>query len=101
MAGPERKSRIPRDREPLGDQPSPFEHIAAGEPHDRQCVEWCPICRTADVFRATAPPEVREQWQAVQREALLTARALIDTYLDRIDGEEPAGEARVVDIPIE
>jgi hypothetical protein len=63
-------------------------------------VEWCPICRAADVLRATAPPEVRDQWQAVQREALLTTRALIDNYLERLDGESARGP-RVQDIPIE
>jgi hypothetical protein len=63
-------------------------------------VEWCPICRAADVLRATAPPEVRDQWQAVQREALLTTRALIDNYLERLDGDQQRGP-RVKDIPVE
>jgi hypothetical protein len=63
-------------------------------------VEWCPICRAADVLRATAPPEVRDQWQAVQREALLTTRALIDNYLERLDGDQRRGP-RVQDIPVE
>ena len=62
-------------------------------------MEWCPICRAADVLRATARPELRDQWQTVQREALLTTRALIDGYLDRLDGEERG--PRVQDIPIE
>jgi hypothetical protein len=63
-------------------------------------VEWCPICRTADVLRATAPPELRDQWQAVQREALVTTRALIDGYLERLDSEPDPGP-RVQDIPID
>jgi hypothetical protein len=66
----------------------------------QECLEWCPICRTADVLRATAPPEVRDQWQAVQREALLTTRALIDNYLERLDGDQRRGP-RVQDIPVE
>ena len=65
-----------------------------------QCVEWCPICRTADVLRATAPPELRDQWQAVQREALVATRALIDSYLERLDSEPDPGP-RVQDIPID
>jgi len=64
-------------------------------------VDWCPICRTADVLRATAPPELRDQWQAVQREALLTMRSLIDSYLERIDDHERESEPRVQEIPIE
>ncbi len=63
-------------------------------------MEWCPICRTADVLRATAPPELRDQWQAVQREALITTRALIDSYLERLDSEPDPGP-RVQDIPID
>jgi len=77
-----------------GERPSPPDAHRSQE-----CVEWCPICR-ADVLRATAPPEVRDQWQAVQREALLTTRALIDNYLERLDGESARGP-RVQDIPIE
>ena len=81
----------------------PGERPSASDPHPHrsfECVEWCPICRAADVLRATAPPELRDQWQAVQREALLTTRALIDTYLERLDGERQRGP-RVQDIPIE
>ncbi|HMC06455.1 MAG TPA: hypothetical protein VKG89_03575 [Solirubrobacterales bacterium] len=78
----------------------------SGEPHrldperELECVEWCPICRAADVLRATASPELRGQWQTVQRETLLTMRALIDSYLDRIDHERAHGP-RIRDIPIE
>jgi hypothetical protein len=81
----------------------PGEQPSASEPDAHrsfECVEWCPICRAADVFRATAPPELRDQLQAVQREALLTTRALIDNYLERIDGQQQR-EPRVQDIPIE
>ena len=55
-----------------------------------QCVELCPICRGADVLRATASPELHGQWQSVQREALVTMRALIDHYLERLDEAETA-----------
>ena len=77
-----------------GERPSPSEQRSL------ECVEWCPICRAADVLRATAPPELRDQLQAVQREALLTTRALIDTYLERLDRDEQRGPS-VQDIPIE
>ena len=70
--------------------------------HPQQCVELCPICRGANVLRATATPEMREQWASVQREALVTLRALIDHYLERVDehGAEAAGP-RVEEIPID
>jgi hypothetical protein len=94
MADPQEHPHIP-EREMPGERPSAFE-----EHRTLECVEWCPICRAADVLRATAPPELRDQWQTVQREALLTTRALIDTYLERLDGDEER-EPRVQDIPIE
>ena len=68
------------------------------QPH---CVELCPICRAAEVLRATASPEMREGWHSVQREALLTMRALIDHYLDRLDAEDGGTAPRVEDVPIE
>jgi hypothetical protein len=66
-----------------------------------RCVELCPICRAADVLRATAPDDVKEQWQAVQREALLTMKAAIDRYVERLDAEPAERGPRVQDIPIE
>ena len=87
--------------DPLGDAFDParaHEALAAGE---LQCVELCPICRAADVIRATAPPELRGQWQVLQRDALHTMRALIDHYLERIDAEPEPAASRVQDIPIE
>jgi hypothetical protein len=57
------------------------------------CVELCPICRGADVLRATGSPDLRDQWQSVQREALVTMRALIDHYLARLDEAEGEAEA--------
>jgi hypothetical protein len=68
-----------------------------------QCVELCPICRGADVLRATTTREMREQWRSVQREALHTMRALIDHYIERLEREEagsPRGP-RVEEIPID
>jgi hypothetical protein len=69
-------------------------------PPEQQCLEFCPICRAADVLRAGAPPELREQWQTVQREALLTTKAMIEHYLTRLDEEPEPPSSRVEDIPI-
>lgn len=68
-----------------------------------QCVELCPICRGAEVLRATSSPELRGQWQSVQREALVTMRAMIDHYLERLDEHEAerARGPRVEEIPID
>jgi hypothetical protein len=64
-------------------------------------VELCPICRGAEVLRATPTPELRGQWQSVQREALLTMRTMIDHYLERLDEYESSSAPRVEGIPIE
>lgn len=74
---------------------------AAASSHDGelQCVELCPICRAADILRASGPPELRGQLNDFQKEALLTLRALLDHYIERID--TPADPAdKVEDIPI-
>ena len=68
------------------------------QPH--RCVELCPICRSAEILRETGTGEVRGNWRSVQREALLTMRALIDQYLERLDAEQPS-VPRVEEIPIE
>ncbi len=68
---------------------------------DLRCVELCPICRAADVLRATAPDDLKDQWQVVQREALLTMKAAIDRYVERLDAEPPERGPSVQDIPIE
>jgi hypothetical protein len=66
-----------------------------------RCVELCPICRAADVLRATAPDDLKDQWQVVQREALLTMKAAIDRYVERLEAEPAERRPSVQDIPIE
>jgi len=90
---------------PQAAQQSPSEALrdlleAHGE-GDLRCVELCPICRAADVLRATAPDDLKDQWQVVQREALLTMKAAIDRYVERLDAEPPERGPNVQDIPIE
>jgi hypothetical protein len=87
------------------------EHFGVGDGAlQTECVEWCPICRTMDVLRASTTPEVREQWQGIQREALLTLRALVDQYIERLGDEQardtasreaPQRATPVEEIPIE
>ncbi len=71
------------------------------EQPEQHCVELCPICRGAEVLRATSAPEFRGQWQSVQREALVTMRALIDHYLERLDEYESTSAPSVEEIPID
>ena len=56
---------------------------------EHECLEWCPICRSADVLRAAGGPEVRGQIAALQRDSLLALRTLIDAYLARSGPQAP------------
>ena len=73
-------------------------HAEAGS---HECLDWCPICRGADVLRATAPPELRGQLQSLQRDALVTMRALLDAYIERSESARGREDVRVEDIPID
>jgi hypothetical protein len=75
--------------------------VSVPDEPQQHCVELCPICRGAEVLRATSTPELRGQWQSVQREALLTMRTMIDHYLERLDEFESARAPTVEEIPIE
>ena len=52
-----------------------------------------------DALRMAAPAELQDRVSALIREALLTLRALIDHYLERLD-DTPV-ERKVEDIPID
>jgi hypothetical protein len=52
-----------------------------------------------DALRLAAPADLQDRLTALIREALLTLRALIDHYLERLDA--PPAERRVEDIPID
>ena len=56
---------------------------------DHECLDWCPICRSADVLRAAGGPEVRNQIASLQRDSLLALRTLIDAYLARSGPSAP------------
>lgn len=52
-----------------------------------------------EALRLAAPADLQDRLTALIREALLTLRALIDHYLERIDA--PATDREVEDIPID
>jgi hypothetical protein len=81
----------------------PFEQLRSGGERggvEFQCLEFCPICRTADVMRATMPDEFREHLHNLQREGLLAMRALLDHYIQHLERQR-ARSVPVEDIPIE
>ena len=67
---------------------------------DFECVDFCPICRTADVLRATMPAEFQDHWHAWQREILLAMRTLLDHYIEHVETRRSSAVS-VEDIPIE
>lgn len=93
----------PDGHERLGARPHTGAHGAGVEGQSRigfECVDFCPICRTADVVRATMPAEFRQHWHTWQREMLLAFRSLLDHYIAHVDAERP-NVVRVEDIPIQ
>jgi hypothetical protein len=77
-----------------GDAPRSRGAAPTGEPPS-----LAPLLALLDALRAIVPRELERQFTALLRELLLTLRALIDWYLERLDRGE--GERRVEDIPIE
>jgi hypothetical protein len=62
-------------------------------------LDFSPLFVLLDAIRRVLPGNVDEQFTRLIREALLTLRALIDWYLERLD--RPRREPRVEDIPID
>jgi hypothetical protein len=90
------------DPPPGGEEPPPFNPYDLGGPPPpprRPGLDFAPLFGLIEMLRRALPPELRARFTALLREALLTLRALIDWYLERLDGRrrEPAVE----DIPIE
>ena len=61
--------------------------------------DFTPLIAIVEALRRAIPHELQEQFNALQRELLLTLRALIDWYLERLD--KPELTPQVEDIPIE
>jgi hypothetical protein len=61
--------------------------------------DLAPLFALAEALRRGLPRELQSQFTSLLREVLLTLRALIDWYLDRLDRGER--KPAVEDIPIE
>jgi hypothetical protein len=103
----ERGQTTPGDRgagEGFGRGPrDPFdEPLGAGwdyGPPPRSRVDFRPLFGLLEGLRRALPRDLREHFTALVREALLTLRALIEWYLERLD--RPSREPQVEDIPID
>jgi len=49
----------------------------------QHCLEWCPICRSADIVRATTSPDAIGQVQAIQNEAIGVLKSFLAIYAER------------------
>jgi hypothetical protein len=58
------------------------EAASSGE-EAQHCLEWCPICRSADIVRATTSPEAIGQVQAIQNEAIGVLKSFLAIYAER------------------
>ena len=84
----------PRDEPPRDGARGP-----RGYPGTRGVPDLSPLIAILEALRRVVPQELQEQFAALQRELLLTLRAVIDWYLERLD--KPELEPQVEDIPIE
>lgn len=78
-----------------GDEEGQSGHREAGEPAEshHECLDWCPICRSAELLKATASPEIRQQIQSIQNEAIQILKAFAATYAERT-GDDPFTRSR-------
>lgn len=74
-----------------------------------ECLDWCPICRSADLIRGSATPDLIGQLEAIQGEALNVMKAFVAAYAEKSGGRQAGGaegpragdDRRPVDIPID
>jgi hypothetical protein len=78
---------------PYGEEPPPPPPLRGPQ------LDFRPLFMLFDAIRRSLPQNLEEQFTALLREILLTVRALIDWYLERLDRRPP--EPRVEDIPID
>ena len=62
-------------------------------------LDFRPLFMLLDAVRRGLPRELEEQFTQLLREILMTLRALIDWYIDRL--QRPPREPQVEDIPID
>ena len=73
---------------------------AGARPGQRGAIpDFTPMIQIVEARRRAIPHESQAQFNALQRELLLTLRALIDWYLELLD--KPELTPQVDDIPIE
>jgi hypothetical protein len=91
--------REPRAREAPNGPPPRWD--GADDPRQRrEEPDLSALAAVVESLRTAVPREVQDQFISLQRELLLTIRALIDWYLERLEASRRPPPA-VEDIPIE
>lgn len=65
------------------EQEAPAPEPEAAREEGQHCLEWCPICRSVDIVRATTSPEAIGQVQAIQNEAIGVLKSFLAIYAER------------------
>lgn len=78
-----------------GPQSEAAQDDAPGHGHGQghECLDWCPICRSAELMKGISSPEVRQQLQSIQSEAMHVFRAFAAAYAERT-GDDPFSRSR-------
>ena len=80
-----------------GDDPRPTPEPGPGHGHGHECLEWCPICRSAELLKGVGvgvnSPEIRQQLQSLQNEAMQVFKAFATAYSERT-GDDPFSRRR-------
>ena len=84
---------------PGGTPPRSWEEWANGSQAQRGMPDLAPLFALFDALRRAVPDELQDQLNALQRELLLTIRALIDWRLEQL--EVPERTTQVEEIPID
>jgi hypothetical protein len=84
----------------IGDRPPPSGWQKIDEPPAGRGGELEALVGALQALRGLVPPEVLGRLAGALRELLLALRALIDFYLERLDGSPTRGD-EVQDIPID
>lgn len=93
--GPPGGVRPPPEWEGLGFGPDAYERPPSGA----RLPDLHALFALIEALRAMVPRELEDQFSALVRELLLTLRAAIDWYLERLEGG--SREPRIEDIPID